>query len=171
MKPVSDFQVLRCAPLRRRFATYLVDSIALYAGFMVAGSAIVMFFSGLDPSADSTGMARQGLGPILEVVFFLLAAAYYFGCEFFFGQTLGKRISGVRVVNLEGGAPTWRQVLGRTAARFVPFESLSAIFAAHGPWHDAWSGTLVVLDVFEETDEVPGAAAVPQGECAPGEVA
>ena len=67
--------------------------------------------------------------------------------EGLFGFTIGKLVTGTRVVDEQGGRPTWRQVLIRTAMRFVPFEPLSA-FGEKGseprPWHDTVAKTRVV---------------------------
>lgn len=74
-------------------------------------------------------------------------AAYYALMEGLFGVTIGKLITGTRVVDERGGRPGWRQVLVRTLMRFVPFEPLSLFFAEDGKvrgWHDRVPRTWVV---------------------------
>jgi len=69
---------------------------------------------------------------------------YYVVCEYFFGATVGKLITGTRVVTTEGGKPRLTQILGRSLARFVPFEPFSFFSTPAIGWHDSWSGTRVV---------------------------
>ena len=70
--------------------------------------------------------------------------AYYVVCEYFFGATVGKLITGTRVVTTQGGKPRFMQILGRSLARFVPFEPFSFFDTPTINWHDSWSGTRVV---------------------------
>ena len=74
------------------------------------------------------------------------------------GQTLGKRIVGIRVANADHGwHPGWAKSLGRwavpTALNFIPFigwllSLVCYISLLWGPdrqgWHDRVSGTLVI---------------------------
>ena len=53
------------------------------------------------------------------VVFFLIAGAYYFGCESTTGQTIGKRLAGIRVKNDDGTPASIRGVVIRTIVRLV----------------------------------------------------
>ncbi|MEI6142836.1 MAG: tetratricopeptide repeat protein, partial [Mariniphaga sp.] len=70
----------------------------------------------------------------------------YFFFEYFFGKTLGKWLTGTRVVNSSGGKPTVWQILGRTASRFIPFESLTFLGKQKRGLHDTNSETYVVRD-------------------------
>lgn len=72
--------------------------------------------------------------------------AYCASLEFLFGATLGKLVTGTRVVALDGSKASFGAVIVRTLARWVPFEALSFVFAgrpARG-WHDTMSRTRVV---------------------------
>lgn len=72
---------------------------------------------------------------------------YYVVMEGLFGFTFGKLVTGTRVVDERGERPSSRQLLIRTAMRFVPLEPISA-FGENGseplPWHDTVSKTRVV---------------------------
>jgi uncharacterized RDD family membrane protein YckC len=70
--------------------------------------------------------------------------AYYLFFEGIFNATPGKMITKTRVVRVDGGKPSFGQVLGRTFARFVPFEAFSYLSDNSPGWHDRWSGTRVV---------------------------
>jgi uncharacterized RDD family membrane protein YckC len=71
---------------------------------------------------------------------------YYIGMESLFGKTFGKFITRTRVVNSAGGPPSFGQVVGRSLARFIPFEAFSFFGGKGHPvgWHDSLSNTRVV---------------------------
>jgi len=73
----------------------------------------------------------------------------YFFSEFYTGKSLGKLITGTKVISLEEKPFTAKQILIRTFSRIVPFESLSLLFSFQ-PWHDDWSNTAVVNKDFPE---------------------
>lgn len=53
------------------------------------------------------------------MVFLLIAAVYYFGCESTTGQTVGKRLFGIRVKSQDGTRATTRGVAIRTLLRII----------------------------------------------------
>ncbi len=65
--------------------------------------------------------------------------------EMLFGRTLGKLLTGTRVVNLQGECPTAGQVCVRTVVRWVPFDAWSFLWGDDVGWHDSWANTRVVL--------------------------
>lgn len=72
---------------------------------------------------------------------------YYIAMEGCFGFTVGKLVTGTRVVNEQGSKPRWSQVVGRSLARFIPFEAFSVLFSNENErrgWHDSLSKTYVV---------------------------
>jgi uncharacterized RDD family membrane protein YckC len=71
-------------------------------------------------------------------------SAYYVPMEGLFGLTVGKLVTGTRVVNEYGEPPSWGQVLGRTLCRFIPFEPLSMFGSQRRAWHDLIPKTYVV---------------------------
>lgn len=67
--------------------------------------------------------------------------------EAFFDRTPGKFVCGTRVVSERGTAPTLGQVVGRTFARWIPFEPFSVLFSEDGDargWHDSIAKTKVI---------------------------
>lgn len=91
----------------------------------------------------------------LDTIMVLLLAGYYIGLEWLFGRSVGKLITGTKVVATAGGRPSFLAVVGRTCCRFVPFDAFSAL--GTNVWHDSWSGTRVV-DVRQP--KIPKPAAV-----------
>jgi uncharacterized RDD family membrane protein YckC len=81
----------------------------------------------------------------------LLSVGYYVAFEAIFARTPAKWITKTRVIDYDGGRPRFTQVLGRSLARFVPFEPFSFFFNVRG-WHDRWSGTRVVKDGVRLSD-------------------
>jgi uncharacterized RDD family membrane protein YckC len=108
-----------------RFVNFLVDSVAsriLQGGFIAAAQ-------------DSALAVVGSMGVML---------GYYVFFELAFQATLGKLLTGTRVVTVNGGKPGLWQILGRTLSRFVPFEPFSFFSSMPVGWHDRWSGTRVV---------------------------
>ncbi len=69
---------------------------------------------------------------------------YYVPSEVLFGRTLGKLVTGTRVVTETGGPPTFAPVLTRTTTRLIPAESLTFFRKPSIGLHDRWSNTRVV---------------------------
>lgn len=79
----------------RRFVAYIIDLILLIFLMIVAMVAAVVFFGFL-----GSGGAGMGAG---FVAFFVLLWGYGAFCEGVFnGQTLGKRLTGIRVISVQG---------------------------------------------------------------------
>jgi uncharacterized RDD family membrane protein YckC len=91
-----------------------------------------------------------GLAPGLFHAFFASIAAdfgYFLLMEAFFGATLGKVVTGVRVVSEDGARASFGQIAKRSLARFIPFEAFSFIGSRDGRpvgWHDSLSRTRVI---------------------------
>ncbi|MCC9609039.1 RDD family protein [Blastopirellula sp. JC732] len=134
------------APQGRRLANLIVDIIcinvivqicAFILGICVGIYAVVSQNEKILEIFDSPLMFFFGL---------FINFSYYFLMEGLFGRTLGKLASGTKVVNEQGFPPSWGQVLGRTACRFIPFEPFS--FFGDAPprgWHDKIPKTYVVM--------------------------
>ncbi len=121
----------------RRFANMLLDTIFYDVCPIVLG--LVLGVLGLGQAVTQmNGLEQLLLG-------WSLFTAYYLVQEGLWGVTLGKLITGTRVIGEGGPAPAFRQILGRTLARLVPFEPFSFLGSRPTGWHDRWSGTKVVL--------------------------
>jgi len=104
-----------------RIAAALID-LALLAGILAILAAAVgqADLSGGNFSVDLTGT--------WAVVFLALALGYYFVLEAWAGQTVGKRLLGLRVLSAAGARPSVRAVAGRTLLRVVDW--LPALYLA-----------------------------------------
>lgn len=126
----------------QRFINYLIDSLARQAIIF----AMMMVYMGIAGEAAMAAMKEPDL--VLNLMIgYAVVVLYYVPMEGMFGVTLGKLVTGTRVVDEQGRPPSWGQVLGRTFARFIPFEAFSVLFAREdrvSGWHDRLPKTLVV---------------------------
>ena len=130
-----DFRNYPEATRGKRAINLLLD----YLGVIVLSGVVFALIEAKSPGfIDSMGELEErlfGIGTMLT---------YYIGFEGLFGWTPGKLATGTRVISTrDGEAATIKQVLGRSFARFVPFEPFS-FFSSTGGWHDNWSATAVV---------------------------
>ena len=134
---VSDVSVreIVAAGKGRRFGTFIVD----YIGFLVLVFIVTFVIAIVGGEAGLAALQ----GPLRFVISCGMFFAYYVFFEMTWGRTPGKFLFGTVVVNEDGGKPTLGQVLGRTAARFIPFEPFSC-FGERG-WHDSLPKTRVIL--------------------------
>lgn len=138
----SDALPIECASKWRRFFNYAIDAAVLYA--LTTGLLIVVtVFDGEYWVEWYDGLAvwRRYL---LDCVPF---AVYYVVLEGMLGISIGKLLTGTRVVDEHGRPPSLRTAVMRTACRFIPFEPLSLAFSDDDRtrgWHDTLSRTYVV---------------------------
>lgn len=122
----------------RRLANHVIDTLAMLA-IMFAGAMAYALIAG-----DAAVGALEQPNLARDIGFNIaLMLVYYVPLEGMFGATLGKLVTGTRVVDERGWPPSWGQVLGRTACRLIPFEPLSVLISGCG-WHDRLPRTRVV---------------------------
>lgn len=115
----------------QRFLNLLIDSFALQVWQLVLLMPVIVL---------AGDQAEAFTWPVVFAAYF----TYYAGLEGLFGRTVGKLVTGTRVVRIvDACPPTWTQILGRTASRWVPFEPFSFLGSERG-WHDVWTKTHVV---------------------------
>jgi uncharacterized RDD family membrane protein YckC len=98
--------------LGRRITAALVDILLLGVVFVLLG-----ILTGNAHSNSDSASVTLGTGGTL--VFLLIVAVYYFGCESTTGQTVGKRLLGIRVKSQDGARVTTRSIAIRTLLRIV----------------------------------------------------
>jgi uncharacterized RDD family membrane protein YckC len=94
------------------------------------------------------GLIRYFSHYFLEAHLLGVVTIYYLIQEQLWGKTLGKRITHTRVISANGEKPSFGQILGRTLARFIPFDPFCYLFMGSYPVgiHDKVSNTCVVED-------------------------
>ena len=120
----------------RRFLTFVVDYVCyLLVAFLIGVFMTLAFGPHSMAFLDTTGG---------NLLFSLgLFFGYYLAFEASTGRTPGKYVTGTVVVDARGGRPRFTQVLGRTAARMIPFEAFT--FFGEVGVHDRLPGTRVVM--------------------------
>jgi uncharacterized RDD family membrane protein YckC len=98
--------------LGRHIAAALVDIFLLAIVFVLLG-----IFTGHAHSSSNSASVTLGAGG--TIVFLLIVALYYFGCESATGQTIGKRLLRIRVKSEDGTRATTRAVAIRTLMRII----------------------------------------------------
>src|SRR5690349_2141932 len=102
----------------RRFANLLLDWVFAWLFTIICGFALGAALGAMRVK----GVNFNRLGEVMGVIGFTI---YYVVFEASFGWTLGKLITGSRVVDENGAKPSFLKVLGRSLARNVPFEPFS----------------------------------------------
>lgn len=146
MTPANEKISYQPAGFGIRLSAYLIDLVVILA--------ITNFTAARSPVIDSSSLLIPGLASlgIVGSLYFLLMTG-------FFRQTIGKMITGIEVIGIDGRTPGWsnlffREVIGRFIAQLGGIY-LGYIWVAFHPrkqgWHDRFGDTYVVheRDVLE----------------------
>ncbi|MBX3068947.1 MAG: RDD family protein [Thermomicrobiales bacterium] len=102
------------ASVGRRIAAYAIDIVVL-----VLIAVIVVLAAGIDPEEADSQNQQIAIYAIITLVYFTVAEALT-------GQTVGKRLTGIRVTTLTGEPIGWGKSAGRNLLRIV--DSLPALY-------------------------------------------
>ncbi len=129
-------QIVEPAGGGRRFANFLIDYLCHFLLAAIVGVVVVAFWG-------DAGLAA--LDRVPDIVFgVIVMCAYYIPLETLWGRTIGKLITGTKVVSEDVRRPSFSAVLKRTLSRFIPFEAFSFLGKDARGWHDTLSKTYVV---------------------------
>lgn len=129
VKPVSVGKGIRLA---NYFIDYFMQILLVMLYFFIAAG-----IGGDEAIAELERVPTYLLG--LMALF-----PYYLMMEATIGRTVGKLITGTKVVNEDGYQPTFGQIVGRTFARIIPFEAVTFLGSETRGWHDSMPNTYVV---------------------------
>lgn len=142
--PESDVSIpeapmaLDAAGKGRRFGTYIVD----YVGYMVLAGFIGAVL-GFTFGEQALWLFEGATGIFVSIGIMFV---YYGVFEGLWARTPGKWVFGTVVVTEQGHRPSFGQIMGRTACRFLPFEPFSLLLNETGTgWHDSIPRTRVVM--------------------------
>jgi len=135
------------ASTNQRFANYMIDNLLMQFGLSyLTGTAVGILLGLLFPGYIMRISQSKDMFDLLPVSYLIGVVnylVYYTICEKGFkGYTLGKLVTGTRVIREDGDELTIKDALLRSLSRLVPFEIFSA-FGAY-PWHDSWTKTRVI---------------------------
>lgn len=127
----------------QRFANYIIDGIAFYVIIFIVGLIFgLLAVAGIDGPmvwlVENEGSSSMGL---ISIVLYLL---YYFIFETFGQRTLGKFITGTKVVLSDGSKPSVKDIALRCLCRIIPFDAFSFIADRSRGWHDSLAKTYVI---------------------------
>jgi uncharacterized RDD family membrane protein YckC len=118
----------------KRLGNFLIDNVVMSVASGIAGAVLAL-----------GGSAEFLLNPLLSYGFGLLVhCGYYLVTEGTSGRTVGKLLTGTKVVTEDGGRPAFGAILLRSLIRLIPFEPFSFLGPQLTGWHDRWSNTRVV---------------------------
>lgn len=120
----------------QRFLNLIIDYFAQFAVSFTLGITVVLI-GGEEAATTLEKIPDIVLG--MPIVF-----AYYFIFEATTSRTLGKLLTGTKVVNEDGSRPTIGQIAGRSLCRLIPFEAFSFFGTPTRGWHDSIPRTYVV---------------------------
>lgn len=123
----------------RRFINFVIDMFCFYALMLFVGVFIVLVFG-----EDRLNALFDGVyGIAFSVACYF---AYYTLLEGTFSFTIGKLLTGTRVVATVEGKSRYTQALMRTLCRHIPFEPFSLLASDENvAWHDSLAKTKVVF--------------------------
>lgn len=130
----EQYVKINLASAGQRFANLLIDSVISF--ILVFAYAFIL--------GMTAGFAALE-GP-LYLTAYLIAPIYFIVMESATGKSIGKMITGTRVVTEEGGKPSLGQYVGRAFARYIPFEAFSFLGSKAVGWHDSLTSTRVISD-------------------------
>lgn len=130
------------ASMGKRFLTCLIDLIFYYIivfifGFLFAVITSVFFTETYFKFANNDKI-------LMNLIAYSLLFFYYLFSEYLTGKTLGKLITGTKIVDIEGNKPSFKMSLIRTLCRFIPFDGLSFLFGQGRGWHDTIAKSYVI---------------------------
>jgi uncharacterized RDD family membrane protein YckC len=126
----------------RRFLNHIIDSVIYYLLAIISTVVIIILFELFYPGKIS--LSEDSTPWWIYVIGIIIYLSYYTFCESVFGRTVGKLITGTRVVNKYGKTPDTKTILLRSLSRLVPFEPFSFLGSEPRGWHDMWTNTYVV---------------------------
>ncbi|MCU7618096.1 RDD family protein [Chryseobacterium sp. PBS4-4] len=128
-----------------RFANFIIDRIVIYIIFFLFGAFSLLVYEIFNIEFFLNITNKMATASRLQDILITTAVylLYVFLMEYFTkGRTVGKYITGTKVMSLDGSNPTFQEYLIRTVSRIVPFDALS--FFGENGWHDTWSDTRVI---------------------------
>lgn len=137
----------------KRIGAYVIDMVFLWI------ATFILYFPVASFQYTYTAMSDGEIDALARLLALVVWIGYFTLCEFLWGQTVGKRLLGIRVVSKEGLPITVGQSLGRNAARFIDFMlwGIPAFATMAGsPIHqrlgDAWAKSAVVSTALAEAE-------------------
>ncbi|MGV3460297.1 MAG: RDD family protein [Flavobacterium sp.] len=130
----------------KRFGNFVIDLIFRYVLFFIIGIIAAI----IDPEGFLAW--SESIGRLEELMYGIIVLVIYFiVTESLFQRTLGKLITGTKVITEDGSKPNFGTIVIRTLCRLIPFEAFSFLGDYAYGWHDSLSKTYVVdVKIYNE---------------------
>jgi uncharacterized RDD family membrane protein YckC len=134
-----------------RFLNYIIDLFSISIFIVIVFAIIAGIIAVVNPEIDIF-YKIETINPLLDrLLTMVLYVTLIFLSEFLTkGRSLGKFITGTKVVMIDGSAPTTKDYFYRNICRIIPFDQLT--FLGENGWHDKISKTTVVNKKAFEAD-------------------
>jgi uncharacterized RDD family membrane protein YckC len=136
----------------QRFLNFVIDRIFFLIIMMLLGLLL-----GLIAELTEDYSWVEWLDNVAPLVDFLISnlifLLYYFVFELAFERTIGKFITGTKVISKNQNELQTSQIAYRTLSRIIPFEPLSFFGDVPIGWHDS-NGDSLVVDVKKYNSEI-----------------
>lgn len=138
-----------------RFANYIIDFIFSYIFILIIFGLLGIVYALIaDSSVEEIGYKMENINPILDRLLTLSAYLFImFLTEVITkGRSIGKLITGTKVIMIDGTSPTVGNYFLRNIIRGIPFVDPLSFLADKSGLHDKWSQTCVILKKDYEAD-------------------
>jgi len=128
-----------------RFANFFIDRLVISVFFLALGFIASLLYN--LANIDFLINIVYKMSEINRFFDILITSLIYFMYTFLIeyytkGRSIGKYITGTKVICIDGTEPTFKDYLIRNISRLIPFDGLS--FLGENGWHDKWSETRVI---------------------------
>ena len=134
-----------------RFLNFIIDYVSIILLTMLFFGFIAIVIVIINPESDII-YQLENINPLIDrviTVFFYVLLIFL--AEFLTkGRSLGKFITGTKVVMIDGSTPTTKDYFMRSICRIIPFDVLT--FLGENGWHDKISNTTIVNKKAFEAD-------------------
>lgn len=129
----------------QRFAHFIIDRVVVYLIFVIFGFLCALTYKIFGTTYFvNIAYNLSSVGKLMDIV--ITSTVYFFYVllmEYFTkGRTVGKYLTGCKVIATDGIEPSFQDYFIRNLYRLIPFDSLS--FLGKNGWHDDWSDTRVI---------------------------
>lgn len=124
-----------------RFVNYIIDLLSFYA-IIIA----LIFLIALSAYGTRVFHVLENMSDMSDFVLLHVLYGFYMLIieGIFKGKTLGKLITGTRVVHQRNSSFSWRDALLRGFMRMIPLEYVTGCVGS--PFHDQWTETRVIKE-------------------------
>ncbi len=137
----QEYTSQKDATVELRFVNYVIDLLSFYA--IIIG---FIFLIALSAYGTKVFQVLERMSDLSDFVLLHVLYGFYMLIVegVFKGKTLGKLITGTRVIHQRNSSFSWRDALRRGVMRMIPLEYVTGCVGS--PFHDQWTETRVIKE-------------------------